>query len=95
MYKIQTSHAAWVRLYVSAAARTADVSRAQGTDPAYDAGVVTEIITTGSSTVIMAPAVHGFNDESPVTTNIPVAVTNLSGSSATITVTLTLLQVES
>ena len=42
----------------------------------------------------MAPAVHGFNDESPVTDVIPVAVTNLSGSAATITVTLTLLQAE-
>ena len=42
----------------------------------------------------MVPAVQGFNNESPVTTNIPVAVTNLSGSSAAITVTLTLLQAE-
>jgi hypothetical protein len=56
--------------------------------------VITEVITTGLSTVIMAPAVHGFNDESPVTDIIPVTVTNLSGSAATITVTLTLLQAE-
>ena len=94
MYKIQTSHAAWVRIYTSNAARTNDASRGQGTDPSYDAGVVTEIITTGASTVVMVPAVHGFNDESLVTTNIPVAVTNLSGSSVAITVTLTLLQAE-
>jgi hypothetical protein len=83
-----------VRLYVSTAARTADSSRVQGADPNYDSGVVTEVISTGSQTIIMAPAVHGFNDESPVTDIIPAAVTNLSGSSATITVTLTLLQAE-
>jgi hypothetical protein len=94
LYKIQTSHAAWVRLYVSDAARTADSSRAQGADPAYDAGVITEVITTGAQTIVLAPAVHGFNDESPVTTNVPIAVTNLSGSSTAIIVTLTLLQAE-
>ena len=94
LYKITTSHAAWVRLYVSNATRTADASRAQGIDPSYDAGVIAEVITTGSQTVILAPAVFGFNDEATPTTNIPVAVTNLSGSAATITVTLTLLQAE-
>jgi hypothetical protein len=95
LYKITSTHAAWIRLYTSAAARTADSSRAQGTDPTPDTGVVTEVITNASpQTIVLAPAVLGFNDENPVTTTIPVAVTNLSGGSAAITVTLTLLKTE-
>ena len=94
LYKIETSAAAWVRLYTSDAARTADALRAEGTDPAVDAGVITEVITTGASTVIIAPGVFGFNDEASPTTTIPIAVTNKSGASAAITVTLTILQLE-
>lgn len=94
LYKIETSAAAWVRLYTSDAARTADASRLEGADPAVDAGVITEVITTGASTVVIAPGVFGFNDEASPTTNIPIAVTNKSGSTAAITVTLTILQLE-
>lgn len=94
LYKIETSAAAWVRLYTSDAARTADASRLEGADPAVDAGVITEVITTGASTVIIAPGVFGFNDEASPTTTIPIAVTNKSGSTAAITVTLTILQLE-
>lgn len=94
LYKIETSAAAWVRLYTSSSARTADASRVEGTDPAVDAGVIAEVITTGASTVIIAPGVFGFNDEASPTTTIPIAVTNKSGSTAAITVTLTILQLE-
>jgi hypothetical protein len=94
LYKIQTSAAAWVRLYVSAAARTADAARTQGQDPLPGSGVIAEVITTGAETVIIAPGVIGFNDESPVTNVVPAAVTNLSGGSADITVTLTAVEME-
>jgi len=94
LYKIQTSTAAWVRVYSNAAARSADTSRSSTVDPSSDAGVLAEVITTGSQTVSFAPTVAGFNDESPATTNIPITVTNQSGSSANVTVTLTLLQTE-
>jgi hypothetical protein len=94
LYKIQTSTAAWVRVYSNAAARSADTSRSSTVDPSSDAGVLAEVITTGSQTVSFAPTVACFNDESPVTTNIPITVTNQSGSSANVTVTLTLLQTE-
>jgi hypothetical protein len=40
LYKIQTSHAAWVRVYISDAARTADSGRSQGEDPGVNAGVI-------------------------------------------------------
>ena len=94
LYQIQTSAASWVRIYSNAASQTADASRSSGTDPAADAGVIAEVITTGSQTVSFTPAVVGYNNETVPTTAIPVTFNNLSGSSATVTVTLTLLQTE-
>ena len=94
LYKIQTSHAAWVRIYTTDAGRTADASRAQGDDPPLSVGEVAEVVTSGAETITWAPGVYGFNDESPVTTTIPVAVKNLSGGTAAITVTLTLVKTE-
>lgn len=94
LLKIESTHAAWIRLYVSAAARTADASRAEGVDPAPGAGVIAEIVTTGSQTILMSPGVFGWNNESPVTTNIACAVTNKSGSTANISITCTLVQLE-
>lgn len=91
LYKIQTSHEAWVRVYVSGAARTTDAVRPQGQDPAVTSGVIAEAITTGAETVIFAPAINGFNNESIITNIMPVAVTNLSGENASITVTVTKL----
>ena len=95
MYKINTNAAAWVRFYITDAARTADASRSQGIDPSAGAGVIAEVITAGSETVILSPGVLGYNDDATPTTTIYVAVTNLSGSTRTITVTATLLQLES
>jgi hypothetical protein len=42
----------------------------------------------------MTPAVIGFNNDDPAATTVYARVTNLGGSSAAITVTLTLLQLE-
>ena len=92
LYSIQTSHAAWVRLYVDTSSRTADAARLQSVDPAPDAGVVAETITATGTTVNFGPAVMGYT--SNASTSLPLAVTNLSGGSASITVTLTLLQLE-
>jgi len=94
LYKIQTSVAAWVRLYTDAASRTADASRLETEDPTPGSGVIAEVITTGNQTILMSPAVIGFNNETSPTTTIPVRVTNKSGSTGTVTVTLTLLKLE-
>ena len=93
LYKITTSAAAWVRLYSDTASRTADAGRASTADPTTG-GVIAETITTGASTVLITPGVYGFNNESSVTTDIATAITNLSGSTTAITVTLDLLQTE-
>lgn len=94
LYKIQTSAAAWIRVYTSLAARTADVSRNINTDPELGVGVIAEIISTGAQTINLAPGIIGFNDETTPTTDIYLAVTNKSGTTTAITVTLTLLQLE-
>lgn len=94
LLKINVDKAAWVRIYTDAASRTADASRAEGVDPAPGAGVIAEVVTTGSQTILMSPGVLGWNNESPVTTDIPIAVKNKSGSTNTITVTVTVVKLE-
>jgi hypothetical protein len=81
-------------VYSNTAKATSDISRNQYTDPLASSGVIAEVITTGAQTLSLTPAVVGFNDENPVSNIIPITITNLSGSSAAITVTLTLLQTE-
>jgi hypothetical protein len=95
LLKIQTDRAARVRVYTDAASRTADASRAEGVDPTADAGVIAEVITTGAETVLISPGAIGFNNESTPTTTIPTRITNKSGGTSTVTVTLTVLQLES
>jgi hypothetical protein len=94
LYKIQTSAAAWVRIYTDVASRTADAGRSELTDPLPGAGVIAEVITTGAETILISPGSMGFSNESTPSTNIQLAVTNKSGGVAAITVTLTVLQIE-
>jgi hypothetical protein len=95
LYKVQCSHAAWIRIYTTDAARMADVNRSQGTDPTPDAGVIAEVITNvADQTVNIAPAVLGYLDNNRVDNNIPVAVTNLSGTTRQISVSFTVSQLE-
>jgi hypothetical protein len=95
LYKITTSAAAWVRLYSDVASRTADLAteRPQTSDPSTD-GVIAETVTTGADVVLITPGVYGFNNEYPLTSNIAAAITNLSGTTRSITVTLDILQTE-
>lgn len=95
LYSITANKACWVRLYDSAASRTADAARTQGTDPAPNAGVVAEAIFTGNGgTVNFTPGVIGYNFENPVTSNVAVAVVNNHGSTQNIDISLTVLQLE-
>ena len=94
LLSVQTSAAAWVRLYTTSAARSSDSSRSQGTDPTPGAGVIAEIITTGTQIQLITPGVIGFNNDDPPATTIYAAVANLSGGYGTISVTLKLLQLE-
>ena len=92
LYSIQTSAAAWVVIYNGATARTNDASRLITADPTPDAGVIAEVVTTGAQVINFGPATIGYSAEN--STDIPLKVTNQSGSTLAITVTLTLLQLE-
>tara|TARA_A100001234_G_scaffold121352_1_gene106404 strand:- start:3150 stop:4991 length:1842 start_codon:yes stop_codon:yes gene_type:complete len=93
--KVETDKAAWVRFYTTTAARNADVNRPIDEDPAPGSGVLAEIVTTGAQTQLLTPATIGFNDDSPVATNVYMSVTNRSGTTGTVTVTVDLLKLES
>ena len=94
LYKIQTSAAAWVRIYTDTTSRTADATRLEGADPTPGSGVVAEVITTGAQTILISPGALGFSNEATPDSNIQLAVTNKSGGTTTITVTLTAVQLE-
>ena len=95
LLSIKPSVAAWVTLYTDAAARTADANRVQGADPAPDAGVIAEVITTTAATEVkMSPGVIGWNNDATPSTTVYAKVVNKSGSTGTIDVELKVLQLE-
>jgi len=96
LFKVVTSHAAWVRLYTDTTSRTNDASRAYTTDPTPGSGVLAEVYSTtsGSNTFKMTPAVMGWNDDGTPSTNIYAKVTNNESTSQDITVSLTILRTE-
>jgi hypothetical protein len=95
LLKILVDQPAWVRIYTDTASRSADSSRAEGVDPTPGSGVIAEVITTSAAqTVLISPGTIGFNNEGTPLASIPIAVTNKSGTTRTITVTLTVLQLE-
>ena len=94
LYKVETSAAAWVTIYTDSTSRTADANRAITSDPAAGSGVIAEVVTSGAQTKLITPATIGFNNDNPVSTTIYAKVVNKSGGSANITVTLTILQLE-
>jgi hypothetical protein len=96
LFKVVTSHAAWVRLYTDTTSRTNDASRAYTTDPTPGSGVLAEVYSTtsGSNTFKMTPAVMGWNDDGTPSTNIYAKVTNNESTSQDITISLTILRTE-
>ena len=94
LLKVTVNHPAWVRLYVDAASRTSDASRAEGTDPLPGAGVIAEVLTStaGSSVFLMSPGVFGWNGSG--TTSILAKVTNKDSQARAIQVTLDVIQAE-
>jgi len=99
LLKIAISAPAWVVLYTNDTTRTADDGRAEGTDPTPGSGVIAEVLTTsaGASTFVMSPGVIGWNDDGSPSTTIYAKVKNKRSSSGSnaITVTLTVLKLES
>ena len=95
LMNVQLSAAGWFRLYTDSASRTADANRSVGEDPAAGSGVIAEVVTTASSlTQKVTPFVPGGNMDNPVSTNMYVAIKNLSSTTQAITATLTILKLE-
>ena len=95
LQKVTVNKQCWVRIYSDTAARTADASRTQGTDPADGSGVIAEFISTGAGNTEfkITPSIMGWLDNSE--TEVPVAIQNNSGSTGTVTVTIAALKLES
>ena len=85
----------WIRLYTDSTSRSNDSTRSLGDDPLSGSGVIAEVATSGISTQQnISPFVLGGNMNDPVDTTIYVAITNLSGSTQSITAYLKILQLE-
>jgi hypothetical protein len=77
-----------VRLYSTAAARTADASRPVGQDPSGEHGIIADFnLVTGNLAFDCAPVPVGANLEGSLSANIPYAIQNKSGSTGTVQVT--------
>lgn len=95
LYAVEVSNSAWVTIYSSESFRTQDASRTIDSDPTPGSGVIAEVITNGSSKQYFGPAVFGYSSETVPSTNIPIKVKNIGANTANLTITLTLLQLES
>ena len=91
LYKVVVDRHCRVRLYQTAAARTADAGRVIGADPATAAGVIADLVFTALSglTIICEPRIPGENHDGPVTSTIYYAIENMSGAPATVQATFT------
>lgn len=87
LMSMTVSQAARVRLYTRAAAQTADLTRAIGTDPAPSAGVMFDYSATSTAAQELSPLVHGWNNEAVPSTSIPITVTPTASAAGGMTVT--------
>ena len=94
LYSLQTTAPAWVTIYTSIAAQTADANRPITSDPLPGSGVITEVITANTNPIIFAPALMGFSSENVPDGNIQMKINNQSGAHQPITVTITVLPLE-
>ena len=94
LYKIASSHEAWIRVFVDDASRQADDTRSEGTDPTPGSGVIAEVRTSGpNQSVLITPGVMGFNNDNPRTPNMYLSVVNRSNVTTAIDITLTALKI--
>lgn len=93
--RFQSSHPCRIRLYSTAAYRTADAARISGVDPQGEHGLLLDItVVLGNQTWDLAPQAPASNGDDPAVTDIYYAVQNMNGSTAAITVTITRIPME-
>ena len=98
-YKVTVNHPTRIRLYSTAAARTADASRPNSIPPTPGSqhGVIADLYLdeSGKFTWICSPAIIGANADGSQITSIYAAITNLDSVSRAITVTIYFVAQES
>lgn len=91
--KISTNYPAWVRIYTSTEAQTADAERDINTDPASGSGVLLEVLTAiDALEIVLSPTATLFSADGIV--NLPVTITNKDSISRAITVIITTVPFE-
>lgn len=88
LVSVTSSLDAWIVLYATAAARTADSGRSYGTDPAAGSGVLAEFYVTASGTVLASPGTTYFNNDTSPTDALYAAVRDQAGASVNADVTI-------
>lgn len=91
--KLVTNSQSRVQCYISSDARTADAARAYGTSYSANAGILLDLQTPAAQTEVYTPAITGF--DANTTGYIYCKVTNTSGTSKSIQIQLSVLQIES
>lgn len=97
LQEVTGSDLCWLRLYESAAARTADAARLIATDPIAGTGLLSQVapgIDSAGLTVPITPAHELHNADGPRTGTLYYALTNLSGGAAAITVDLVVVALD-
>ena len=94
LYSIGTDQPAWVTLYTSQAARTADANRAMTMDPVPGSGVIAEIITGGNYTQWVSPMLMGYNNEATPVSTVYAKVHNKKTTAVAVQITITYLPLE-
>lgn len=91
---VATSRVARVRVYATAADRTADVDRPIGTDPVGDHGVLLDFVTVSSDlSWRLSPAVLLANMDTPAVQTLYLSITNMDAV-GTVSVTFTRIVIE-
>lgn len=95
LYKMVVNRPARVRVYGTAAYRSADATRTSDTDATGDHGLLAEVIfATGLLSVAFAPVTQLVNLDSTPTTTLYFAIQNLDTATGTVTIDATVRQDE-
>lgn len=95
LFSISTNAPARVRLYATVAKRDSDEFRSASAAPTGDHGLMLEFVTTPSMLRSgLSPLVDGANMEFSPSVVVPIAVTNLSGTTTSLQVEFTYLETE-
>lgn len=95
LYQMSVNRPARVRVYGTAAYRSADATRTSETDPTGDHGLLAEVLfATGLLSIAFAPVTQLVNMDGTPTTTLYFAVQNLDTTTGTVTVSMTIRQDE-